>query len=145
MAANYLASGSFRTVQVFGGIAVDVEVVQVTTLPSLVTFSYAVPLDLWTGNQAAGLLAPIAAGVENIIGYPEVAGARYEEDVDAAGNLVSLLVIIVQASSSDPLQPGPFTGEVRAKLDFIGNPAQDTQVNPLIDAEYARLQALIAA
>lgn len=146
MPESWNATDSYRTVQVFSGFAIDVEVVGFVTQPSQVYGRVAVPLTDWQADQAIAIIDPIAAGIESRMSDTRIAGMRYEEDVDASGQLVANMVITVQAPNAQPGQPGPFYGEVSAPTYAFGaGQGASYLIDVPIAAEYARLQALTGA
>lgn len=146
MAAQWQASDSYRTVQVLGPSSVQqVEEVGFIVQPWEVFARVAVDLGNWLEDRAASVIQPIADGIDIVMGWDEVAGMYFEQDVNASGLVVDQMVIVVQATAPGQYAPGALTGEVRVRTYQFAGQALDYFVSPPVQRELARLNALAAA
>lgn len=145
--ANVTTTDAFRTVQVFGpGIIADVMDVGFVVSPLDVYARVQFTIDQWQGDEYLPILQAMGDAIERIMAYPEVAAMAFEQDVNPSGLLKDVMVITVQAPSTQPGQFGPFYGEVRVPTyAFSAGAGTDYLINTPIAAELARLNALVAA
>lgn len=152
--ASYQVVTSYRTVQVMSASTVlDAEYVVCLTVPSGIGFAYAVPLDSWKAGAAGGLLDVIATQLEELAASNHVVGGVGVQDIDAQGLLsdaVDLTVEVDRTAQGLPPLDGVVTIPVQAfflQETGIGGFHVPGSVSPaaLVDAEYARLEALAAA
>jgi hypothetical protein len=85
------------------------------------------------------IVEPIAFGIEVILDIPAADAAWYIEDADASGLLRGFIEYLVSATPRNPAVAGPVTSSVVVP---IGQVANYTAVQGLLDAERARLQGL---
>lgn len=152
MAADYVVTGSYATVQVTGAqSAVDVLRISFRTIPSGVAATANAPYRNIVGVQpgdvqgiADRFIAPLAAGIERLMGSGMVAGATASEDVDASGLLVDYLDVTVA------YDPPNGTGDTLTQVVRVPTQAFDEPsfYGPLIGAKiggaYDALKALAA-
>ena len=161
MAASYTVLGSYATVQVVSTTSV-IDVLRITcrTIPSGVVFSAnapyrniaAVPITQAhvTPDQVAQIakvfLAPLAVGIERMMGSGEVSGAISEQDIDASGLLIDYISATVSYSPNTPAQPLAFTQTVRIPTNAFDEPSfYDPLIGSVINDAYVALQKLAAA
>jgi hypothetical protein len=110
----------------------DVVVTYVTTAPSGVTFPVRVADSQYSAAQVDALASQYSDAIENLMGEPNIAAIYYEQDVNAAGNLVDTLVFVVTSDN------GELTKEVREPLIvlILGN------IRPVLDPAIAELNAV---
>lgn len=160
MADQYMMTGSYPTVQVTGpATAVDVLRISAVTQPSQIGFTFNAPYrglvginvkgDAPTPAQAVAVAnrfaAPIAAGIERMMGIGIVAGASPTEDADASGLLIDYIDATVLYTPDNPAQ-GDFTASVRIPTNAFDEPSFfGPLVATPIGAAYEALKALAAA
>jgi hypothetical protein len=130
---------------------VDVLRITFRTIPSGIVATANAPYKNLVGfkvadaDQAAAVfIAPLALGIERIMGLGYVAGAFGTEDVDPAGMLIDYLDVTV-AFESAAAGAGSFEQIVRIPVHFFDSDVifGSLVLQPLADA-YAGLQALAA-
>ena len=150
----FFAINSYRSVQVTSGTQVqDVEVVTAQTIPTGITFTYAIPLSVWVNNNADSTLSAISDYLETLATDHHVVGGSPSQDFDASNLLADYVDLIVeynrdsigqpalQGMASVPIAAIVVFAEGAAAQGFgagIGDPAA------AVDAEYQRLAALAA-
>jgi hypothetical protein len=160
VADQYIYTGSYPTVQVTGPTtAVDVLRISASTIPSQVAFTFNAPYrglvginvkgDAPTPAQAVAVAdrfaAPIAAGIERMMGIGIVAGAAPTEDADASGLIIDYIDAVVEYLP-DNLRQGEFTATVRIPTNAFDEPSFfGPLVATPIGAAYEALKALAAA
>lgn len=147
---SYTVIGQSPTILVQGaGTVVDAMTITVNVVTVGVVISFTVPRSVWlaagtTAGAGAGgagtstgvgvLASQYAALVEALAMLAPVVAMSYAQDVNAAGNLVDVLIVTV--GTPDGLQ----TANVTVPLD----PAKEATSNNAILAAYANLQAVAA-
>jgi len=152
MAANYVVLDSYKTVQVLSQQTVqDVQYVTAASLPTRITYSWAMPYEIWTAGPGSWtVLGAIATEFENLVTYEHVIAGSAVQDLDANGLLVDYTDVIVQYDRSAQGLP-PLEGTVSIPIALIvlleaeeGLPVPPGTQTPaeLCGAEYDRLKAL---
>lgn len=160
MADQYLLTGSYATVQVTGPTtAVDVLRISASTVPSQVAFTFNAPYRGLVGINVKGeaptpaqavavadrFAAPIAAGIERMMGMGIVAGAAPTEDADTSGLIVDYIEATVEYLPDNPAQQS-FSATVRIPTNAFDEPSFfGPLVATPIGAAYDALKALAAA
>lgn len=104
----------------------------------------AVPYFNWLDDQAASLIQPMADGIDAEMQRPEIAGMAFEQDISANGNLLDLMIVVVQYVPDPPRLTGPMTTEVRVPTyGFLGF-SRDVLVDIPIGKALASLKATAA-
>lgn len=133
MPANYRFRTSRSTVELVGATDTrDVVETWITTSPSGITFPVRVADSQWSASQVNALAAQYANALERLVAEPNVAAIYYEQDVNAAGNLVDMLVFVVTSDN------GELTKEVREPLIvlILGN------IDPVLEPAIHELNQL---
>lgn len=152
MAASYTIMGSYATVQVTGpATAVDVLRITARTIPSGVVFTANAPYRNIVGVQpgdVAGIanvfIAPLADGIERMMGSGIVAGAVATEDTDASGLLIDYIDATVAYDPQNATQD-VFTQVVRIPTGAFDEPSfYGPLIGAKIGAAYEGLKALAA-
>lgn len=151
---SYWVVNSFRTVQVLSATTVqDAEMVTAQTIPSGLTFAYAVPIEAWLAGTGEALLDVIATQLEgmSVASGGHVAASTPTQDIDLNGLLtdtVDVTVVFDRSSASLP----PLYGTVAIPIQAFFN--QQTGIggfhvgeapNQYVVDEYNRLAALAGA
>lgn len=153
MADNYTVIGSYATVQVTGpASAVDVLRITARTIPSGVTFTVNAPYRNIVGVQpgdvdgiARTFIAPLATGIERMMGSGMVAVAMGAEDTNAAGLLVDYI-----DASVEYIPEGAITSDFQQVIRIPANAFDEPSfygplVGNRISAAYEGLKSLAAA
>lgn len=133
--SNYELLSSHENVELVGAIDTrDVVQVQVRTVPSGISFPLRIPDSAFSDQAARALAEQYSAILERWVAEPTIAGIRYEQNVNAAGDLVDEFVFVVQSAN------GQFTREVSQPLIalILGN--IDPIIQPIAD-ELTRLES----
>ena len=153
MADNYSVIGSYATIQVTGPTtAVDVLRITARTIPSGVVFTANAPYRNIVGVQpgdvdgiARVFIAPLAVGIERMMGSGEVESATAAEDIDGSGLIIDYIDATV-AYLGTGRGAGSFTQIVRVPTHFFDEPSfYGPLVGSKINGAYLGLQALAAA
>lgn len=160
MADNYQTTGSYATVQVTGPqSAVDVLRISFTTIPSGVSAVVNAPYRNLTtvtikGTHitpaqveavAATFIAPLATGIERMMGMGLVSSAVAAEDTDASGLLIDYIDATVAYVPTN-LRQDVFTAVVRIPTNAFDEPSFfGPLVATPIGSAYDALKALAAA
>lgn len=153
MSAQYTVIGSHTDVQVTGPqTAVDVLRITFRTIPSQVVATANAPYRQIVGVRpgdvdgiAARFIAPLAAGIERMMGMGIVAAASAVEDTDANGLLVDYVDASVVYTPPNAAQ-AEFEQIVRIPVHAFDEPSFfKALVADKINAAYAGLKALAAA
>ena len=153
MAGNWVAIGSYRSVQVLSTtVVIDVEVVTFQTSPSGIVCTYAVPYESWKSDAGAALVGNVATQLEQLVANHHVVGGSPSQDVDPSNLLVDYEDLTVAYDRTSTGLP-PLYGTVSVPLSAfelaetgIGGlviPGTQTPAD-YVDAEYNRLAALAA-
>lgn len=152
--AAFTALDSYRSVQVTSGTQVqDVEVVTVATNPTGIEFTYAIPLSVWTNNNADSTLTTMSEYLEALAAGHHVVGGTPSQDFDVNNLLVDYVDLIVEYNRDSiglpPLHGTASVPIVSVLLFSAGAAAQGfgggfPDPAGLVDDEYARLVALAA-
>lgn len=150
----FLALDSYRSVQVTSGTQVqDVEVVTVSTNPTGIQFTYAIPLSVWVDNNADSTLTTMSEYLESLATSHHVVGGTPSQDFDT-NNLLADYVDLIIEYNRDNIGLQPLRGSVSVPIVSVlltaeGAGAQGFgggtgYVDPALacDDEYARLAAL---
>lgn len=150
----FVALDSYRSVQVTSGSQVqDVEVVTASTNPTGIQFTYAIPLSVWTNNNADSTLTTMSEYLETLVSGHHVIGGSPSQDFDV-NNLLSDYVDLVIEYNRDSIGLPPLHGTVSVPIVSVlltaeGAGAQGFgggtgYVDPALacDDEYARLATL---
>ena len=152
--AGFVALDSYRSVEVTSGTQVqDVEVVTSSTLPTGIQFTYAIPLSVWTNNNADSTLTLMSEYLETLVTDHHVVGGSPSTDYDVNNLQVNFVDLVVEYNR-DNIGLGPLHGTASVPIASVvvfasGAAAQgfgSGQPDPagLVDDEYARLTALAA-
>ena len=161
MAQNYKAAGSYQTVRIQSQTSVvDVELIGIYTKPSGIYVAVPVPLAAFKSGSYTDFLDTTAVLVEGILAttdnvdvggtvvqLPEVVGASYVQDIDAAGLLSAFMDFTVAYTPTSTYQ-GQFSEIVRVPVTvFESESAFGQGVNgktpiELTTQAYARLKKL---
>jgi hypothetical protein len=151
MAASYSVIGSYATVQITGPTtAVDVLRITFRTSPSGVIATANAPYKNIVGVRAGDVqgiadtfIAPLAEGIERMMGSGEVDSAVAAEDVDGSGLVIDYIDATVAYSKTGTSGAGAFTQVVRIPTGAFGEPSfYDPLVGSKINAAYLGLQSL---
>jgi hypothetical protein len=151
MADTYQVLDAYKTIQVLSAQqVVDVEYVTISTFPTGIQLSYAMPLEVWKNGPPYTVFDLMAALLENLVtNYHVVAGSAVQ-DIDKNGLLTDYCDLIVEYDRSATGQP-PLQGTVSIPVSLIyleatdpeiANAEQVTPPGALCEAEYQRLAAL---
>lgn len=159
MATSYTFIGAYPTTQVTGpATSVDVLRITASTIPSGVVFEINAPYRGLVGINVSGkaidagqmrqvadrFAAPIAAGIERMMGMGIVAGAVATQDLNAAGLVIDYIEATVLYSPPD-INKDEFTVPVRIPTNAFDEPSFfGPLVATPIGAAYASLKALAA-
>lgn len=137
--------GQRTDVQAVSGTAVvNVERVTAETVPSGVVFDVLVPIQAWEDLGANTWIEPLATQIEYYFSSGQVAGARYEEDLDSAG-VVRFYIVFDVTLPLDPARPLENTAEVRVPLEALRDRITiNSLVQPAIDRAREALAATAA-
>lgn len=136
MAANYTIQGQQRDIQILGPSQVqDVMRLTATTIPSGIWFERFVSVAAWKSEGSGPLVEPLAAGIERVMTFQDVAGMAAVEDTDASGLVVPMFEITVVTTTADPNQVGPMTAVVKVPSRWLLSDALiDSDIVPLLAA-----------
>jgi hypothetical protein len=156
---GWKTTDAIRTIKVLPGDEVlDVEYVSILTQPTLISASYAVPLDSYTSGAGADLLTVLADGIEELASNHHVIGGTGTQAISTSGFIVDVVDLTV--AYAVPGGGPTLTGVARVPVDwfflaetgigglsFPGEPIPgvvDVGGTPadLVDAEYSRLKGL---
>jgi hypothetical protein len=153
VAANYIAVGSYKTVQVLSGNVVqDIQYVTCETLPTGVGFAYPLNYQAYIDNGGGETLGNIATAIENLVTNNHVTAGTAEQDIDDNGLLVDYVDLVIsydQTALGLPALTGiahvPITAFVGTELGIGGIviPGIETP-EQYCEQEYARLEGLAA-
>lgn len=152
MAGNYLTISSYPTVQVTGPqTVVDVLRIGFQTIPSGVVAYANAPGKKKPGQSGAALaaqladtyIAPLATGIERVMGLGFVVSARHEEDVNPSGLIVDRLAFVVEFVPTTGAMVGEFQAEVTIPIFALDEPSMFSALvlDPL-NQTYAELQTI---
>jgi hypothetical protein len=150
MAANFTVIGSYATVQVTGPTtAVDVLRITFRTIPSGVVAVANAPYKNLVGVQpgdVAGIadtfIAPLATGIERMMGSGLVSSAVASEDTDPSGLLIDYIDATVEYDPPGAGQ-GSFTQVVRLPTNAFDEPSfYDPLIGAKLNAAHDGLVAL---
>jgi hypothetical protein len=152
---QFLPLDSYRSVQITSGTQVqDVEVVTSATNPTGIVFTYAVPLFVWTHNEADAQLQSMADYLETLVADHHVTGGSPSQDFDP-NNLLADFVNLVVTYDRSAQGLGNLNGQADVPIASVvvfaaGSAAQGFGAGlpdpaGLCDDEYARLAALAGA
>lgn len=160
MASNFQTTGSFATVQVTGpASAVDVLHISFRTIPSGVNAAYNAPYRNLTTVDIKGshitpaqvqavadtFIAPLATGIERMMGSGMVAFAVGAEDTDASGLLIDYIDATVEFVPDNPAQDS-FSAVIRIPVGAFDEPSfYGPLVGDRISETYNALKTLAAA
>ena len=139
MAGNYTQVSSHTQDELRGTRLVRIRVVAFTTIPSNIYAEERIDLSIIDPTAIGGIIEVLATGLEVVAGRHDVAGLSYFQDVNAVGQLVDKIEVIVQSTSGNstaaqdyplnevfalslgsPLASGePSIPEIAAELDAI--------------------------
>lgn len=126
MANSYVATGSEQTVQVKDALSVvEVERVQISTVPSGVTLYVDVPLKQWQAGNEDTFLEPPASIVEGLIKEGMVTDAAWVQATDPSRLLAGAVDFTVSYTPPDGLS-GPFSTRVRIPMTALATRAAYT-------------------
>lgn len=155
MAGSFTPVDSYRSVQVTSGTQVqDVEVVTVSTIPTGIQFTWAVPLFVWEKDSGVPQLNKMSAYLEGLVTGHHVVGGSASQDFDTNNLLADFVDLTVaydrSAQGLAPLYAAASVSIAAVAVFAAGAAAQgfgSGLVDPagVVDAEYARLAALAAA
>jgi hypothetical protein len=151
MAAQYQVLDAYKTIQVLSQTqVVDVEYVTISTFPTGITLTYAMPIGTWQSGPPYTVFELMAAELENLVtNYHVVAGSAVQ-DIDANGLLADYVDCIVELDRSATGLP-PLQGTVSIPVSLIYLEATDPNIanaeqavppGALCQLEYERLVAL---
>lgn len=127
MADSFQIVTTREDVQAIGANEViPVQRVTARTTPSGVVFDLLLPSAAYKNpdgsfdeSRARLAVAAIAERIETYIGQGLAVGAEYVEDLNAAGALVFYIDFTVEAVSTSPTKPGPFTAVARVPIGAL--------------------------
>lgn len=118
---GYRVETQIRSVQVLGPTQViPVQQAGIRTSPSGVYVEYPVPLPMWTENQGAAVLAPLADGIEGVIAQGLAVGGSYVQDYDDNGLLVDYCEMVVEYIPPGPIGIPQTTTVLIPCASFVG-------------------------
>lgn len=154
MADNYTVLGSFPTVQVVSPQSVvDVVRIGFRTIPSgIIAYANAPNRNLVgiapgdVDGIASVFIAPLATGIERVMGLGFVVAGSHQEDVAPSGLLTDWMVFTVEYAPAGPGALDVLQQDVRIAIFSLDEPSffSALVLDPLNKA-YAGLQALAAA
>ena len=151
MAGNYFVLDAYKTIQVLAQNKVaDVEYVTISTIPTGITLSYAMPHEVWTQGPPYTALDLMAAELENLVTNYHVVAGNAVQDLDKNGLLTDYVDAVIEYDRAATGLP-PLQGTVSLPVSLLyleatdptlANAEQATPPGALCEAEYLRLQAL---
>jgi len=141
VAASYVTRGTHRTIQVIGGTAIDVQEIDVTTIPHGVDFTRAVPYSAWQTNSEDSLIAPVAEAIESRLGDDFIGGAAFTQELGANQLLANAIEFTVWLPTNHA-----FTTTVVVPVDLLAgtDTFQGQIVANMFQDALAHLQATAA-
>lgn len=153
MADNYWVQDSYKSTQsLTQNQVVDVEYVTISTIPTGITLSYAMPYQIWKEGPPYDSLEGMATELENLVTNGHVVAGNAVSDLDANGLLADYVDLIVQYDQTTPGRP-PLQGTVSIPVGIILLQATDPEFfgaghiatpGQLVGEEYGRLAGLAA-
>jgi hypothetical protein len=142
---------SYKTVQVLSDTTVqDIQFITCRTVPTGITFSYAMAHSTWKAGPPYVILIDIETLLEDLVTNSHVVGGSAVQDLDSAGLLADYCDVVVQFDQTAAGLP-PLEGTVSLPMGVVALFAGDANIanasglqtpeSRVLD-EYARLQAL---
>lgn len=147
MASNYTSQGTYTSVQVTGPTTVqNVQVVQATAQPSGVYFEYIVPESVYKREGEAGVISPVADGVNWLSEQGGVSALTFAQDLDTNG----LIAYYMDATVSVPTpagRSGTFSTELPIPIGLLvlDEAERAAVIEPMLQAALASLNATASA
>lgn len=132
--------GSHRDTEGRGGTnAIDVEVIEVTTIPHGIYFERAVPYKSFQENGYGPLVAPIAEAIEYALQNGFADDAAYVQTITAANEIRGVINFYISIPGT-LTQPGPFTDVVPVTVQELYD---GTGPQPQINAAKVALKTAV--
>lgn len=152
MAVNYQIIDSYKTTVVLAGTTVnDAQYIVTQTIPTGITFGYAMDHALWLLGGPYTILEQMSAILENCVTNNHVVAGNDVQDLDKNGLLTDycdLIVELDQTAANLPPLDGTVSLPVKTLELFASLPPDSTPPTKspatLCDEEYARLKTLAA-
>jgi len=153
MPGAYQVIDAYKTIQVLSPSTVsDIEYVTISTLPTGIQLSYAMPLEVWQKGPPYTVFDLISAELENLVTNYHVVAGTAVQDIDKNGLLVDYCDLVIEYDRTATGLP-PLQGTVSIPVSLISLAATDPELanalhttppGGLCEEEYLRLQALDA-
>src|ERR1700752_2891085 len=128
MAANNEIIDSFRTVQVLSQqTVVDIQYITARTLPTGMTFSYAMARSTWLAGPPYVIIDEMAALLESLVTSSHVVAGQAVQDQDASGLLTDFVDLVVRYIQPNPTPP-PLQGTVSYPIGQLALWAGDPNI-----------------
>lgn len=151
MPATYDVIDSYKTTQSLSQQqVVDVQYITISTVPTGITLSYAMPLKIWKEGPPYDVLDGMAVELENLVTNSHVVAGQAVADLDANGLLADYVDLIVQYNQPNSNLP-PLQGTASIPVGIIELQATDPEFfgpghimtpGQRVGVEYERLVAL---